>query len=236
MTPQPAPFTDNPQHLLAATRELTRRVRLEQRGAWFPLLLFAAVTFAAIPFYGYGPTTRHCGSVHVTGTICTVYPTLVLWYWPISLLLAYVAISWFYLHRARQRGVGTRARPFVVLGVLLVVLANVWLSWFLTHPGFLSGTLHLQPSQATASLRRVVSPAGVIGLALLLLAWIERSWPLLVVTTVYLIAVAIPVYIGSVSRPSPWAFLPHTLLGGTVLLLGGVVLAYTQRARGRTTA
>lgn len=236
VTYETTPAAGDPRHLLTATRELTLRVRRKQRAAWLPLLVFAAATLAAIPFYRYGHPTRHCSSVNGGGQVCTVYPTLALWYWPVALLLAYIGISWFYVHRARQRGVCSRVRPFVVFGVLAVVLATSGEFWSIDHPAFLAESLHLGPSQTTSVLFRVASPAGVIGLALLWLAWIERSWLLLAITTVYLIVVVIPIFIGSITHPSPWAFLPHVLLGGGVLLLGSVALAGAQRARGRSSA
>ena len=235
MTYETTPAAGDPQHLLTATRELTRRVRREQRGAWLPLLVFAAATLAASPFYRYGHAARHCSSVH-GGYVCTVYPTLALWYWPVALLLGYAGISWFYLHKARQRGVGTRAQPFVAFGVLLAVFATVWTVWAIDHPGFLAQSLHLGSSHPSYSLNRVASPAGVVGLALLLLAWIERSWLLLAITAGYLVVVVIPVFIGSITHPSPWAFLPHVLLESGVLLLGSVALARAQRGRGRPAA
>src|SRR5262249_42248294 len=40
---------NDPRQLLSGTRELTRQVRRTQRATWFPLLVLAAVTFAAIP-------------------------------------------------------------------------------------------------------------------------------------------------------------------------------------------
>lgn len=236
MPSQTSPFPDDAKHLLVTTGALTRRVRREQRGAWFALLVFAATTFAAIPFYRLSHVTRHCRSLPDGGYVCTVSPTLALWYWPTALVLAYVAISWLYVHRARQRGVGTRAQPFVALGVLLVGLATAWTSWAVTHPAFLAESLHLGSPQPAASLDRVVSPVGVIGLALLSLAWIERSWLLVAIATVYLVVVIIPVFLGSHAHPSAWAFLPHLLLGGGVLSLGGLALALTQRAHRRPAA
>jgi hypothetical protein len=237
MSFETAPATDDPQHLLAATRELTRRVRREQRGGWFPLLVFAVATFVAIPFDRYGRhVTSHCTSLHNGGYICTGYSPLTLWYWPVAILLAYAAISWFYLRHARQRGVGTRVQSYVVVGVLLVVLVTVWALWATSHPAFLAQSLHLGSSQPTNFLNRIARPAGAIGLALLLLAWIERSWLLLAVTAVYLIVVVSTIGVDRITHPSPWAFLPHVLLEGGVLLLGGVALALIQRARARSAA
>jgi hypothetical protein len=226
---------DDPQNLLSATGDLSRRVRLIQRGAWFPLLVFAAVTLAALPFYRYGHPHRHCASTG-GGYICSIHSPLALWYWPFALLVAYVATSWFYLHRAHQRGVGTRVRPYVVVGAVLALLTTGWALWADAHPAFLAETLHLGSSQHTDLLYRIVSPAGAIGLALLLLARIERSWPLLTLTVVYFIATVAPVHLGQIAHPSPWAFQPHLLLDGSVLLIGGIILALTQRAQERSTA
>src|SRR5437763_1049140 len=129
MTNHPVPSGPDPQNLLSATRDLTRRVRLTQRGAWFPLLVFAAVTLAAIPFNRYGHHPIHCTSTHGGGHVCIAYSALALWYWPVAILAAYVAISWFYLHRAHQRGVGTRVAPYVVVGAVLALLTTAWTLW-----------------------------------------------------------------------------------------------------------
>lgn len=226
---------DDPQDLLAATRDLTRQVRRAQRGAWFPLLVFAAVTFAAIPFNRYGPHRAHCSSTHGLVSACVVQPALALWYWPVALLAAYVAVSWFYVRRAHDRGVGTRVQPYVVVGAVLAVLIGAWALWANSHPAFLAGTLRLQPGHAPRDfLYRVLSPAAGIGFALLLLARIERSWALLGITLVYLVVAVATVGIGGFSHPSPWAFLPHLLVDGGVLLVGGLALAATQRTGPRS--
>ena len=47
MTTETAHPGDDPHRLLSNTRELAERVRKAQRATWFPLLVFAAVTFAA---------------------------------------------------------------------------------------------------------------------------------------------------------------------------------------------
>lgn len=221
---------DDPHDLLSATRGLTRRVRVAQRGAWFPLLAFAAVTLAAIPFNRYGPHPRHCSSFRA-GSVCIVQPTLALWYWPVAVVAAYVAISWFYLHRSHRRGVGTRVWPYVAVGAVLALLIGAWALWANTHPAFLADTLRLfRPGQpANNLLYRIASPAAAIGLALLLLSWIERSWPLFTLTVAYLIVTVATVGVQWFAHPSPWAFLPHLLIDAAVLLLGSIILAVSQR-------
>ena len=191
MSNQSASASDDPRVLLSTTHDLTQRVRLAQRGAWFPLLVFAAVTFGAIPFSRYGGHPTHCSSVQGRGTVCLIHSSLALWYWPIALLVAFVLISWFYLRRSEQRGVGTRVQPFVAVGVVLTALGALWAFWAAAHPAFLVATLHVGPNEPSRFLYRIASPAGVIGLALLLLAWIERSRPLLIVTVVYLLVAVV---------------------------------------------
>jgi hypothetical protein len=228
--------TDDPQDLLSSTRDLTRRVRLMQRGAWFPLLVFATVTLAAAPFYRYGHPHRHCTSLHAGTTACVIQSTLALWYWPVALLGAYIAISWFYVHRAHQRGVGSRVLPYIAVGAVLALLVTAWALWADAHPGFLADTLRLGPSHPVDFFRRVASPAGAIGLALLLLARIERSWTLFSLSVVYLAVNVVPIYAGSFRRPTPWVFLPHLLLTGSTLLIGGIILALIQRDPGSSPA
>jgi hypothetical protein len=224
--------TSDPQGLLSSTRDLTHRVRLTQRGAWFPLLIFAAVTFAAIPFNRYGRHAIRCSATHGGGKVCIAYSVLALWYWPVALLAAYVAISWFYLRRSQHRGVGSRVWPFVAVGAFLTLLVTVWAFWADAHPAFLAYTLRLQSGQTNQVLYRIASPAGAIGIALLLLAWIERSRPLLIVSVAYLIVAVSTVGIGWFAHPTPWAPLPHLLIDGGVLLIGGILLAATQAAPG----
>lgn len=240
MVNQPASPTGDPHDLLSETRDLARRVRRTQRGAWFPMLVFAAVTLVAIPFDRYGDHPRHCASTHGGGIVCLVgwpiYSSLALWYWPIALLAAYAGIGWFYLHRSHARGVGSRVPPYVVVGAVLVVLITAGTLWVNAHPAFLVENLHLPSSQPKSMLARMATPSGAIGLALLLLARIERSSLLFALTVVYLVATVATVGVGWFTHPSVWAFLPHLLLEGGMLLIGGVILAAAQRERGRSTA
>ncbi|MET8630317.1 hypothetical protein ABZW30_42555 [Kitasatospora sp. NPDC004669] len=199
-------------------RALVHHVRREQRGAWFALLVFAAVRFAAAPVIRYGQGD-HAGDLPPA-----------MWYWPVALVLAYAVISWFYLRRSARLGLGTRVGPYLALGVVLVVLITVHVAWTAMHPGFLAG-LH-GPSPVAPFFNTVVSPAGTIGVALLLLARIERSWPLLAITCGYL---GVMLSSGSLPDPSPWGF-PRILFEGGVLLLGGVGLALLRRVQGRSAA
>ena len=96
---------DDPRQLLSGTRELTRQVRKTQRATWFPLLVLAVVTFAAIAFR-YSP--HRLGTCAAAGPArgCTVYPAALLVYWPTALVLAYAVIAAFYLRRPRPAASG----------------------------------------------------------------------------------------------------------------------------------
>jgi hypothetical protein len=122
MTTGSAYSGDDPHRLLSSTHELAQRVRREQRATWFPLLVLAAVTFAAIPVLRY--SGRHLGPCAATGPgmqVCTVYPNAQFVYWPIALVLAYVVIAAFYIRRSRARGIETRVRPYAIAGIILAV-------------------------------------------------------------------------------------------------------------------
>jgi hypothetical protein len=224
MTTDPAHSEDDPRRLLSSSHELAQRVRKEQRATWFPLLVLAAVTFAAIPVLRY--SGHHLGPCAATGPgmrVCTVYPNAQFVYWPIALVLAYVAIAAFYIHRSRARGIETRVRPYAIAGIIIAVVltgAALWLA-------------HTVPSVSGRNLMGLtgfghgLASEIPIGLALLVLAWAERNRALLLLTIAYLAIVLLPIPL-SISTAS-WSLAPQLLTGGTVLLLGGIGFALAQR-------
>jgi hypothetical protein len=212
---------DDPRQLLAGTHELTRQVRKTQRATWFPLLVLAAVTFAAIPFR-YSP--HRLGTCAATGTVrvCTAYPPALLVYWPTALVLAYVVIAAFYIRRSQARGVGTRVRPYVVAGIILAVAMTGSLVWTLYHPlafaldgpGLFSA-LHSYPF--------------AIGLALVVLAWAERNGALLALALGYSAVVLVTATVGPVSGHGWLGWPVQLVIPGSVLLLGGIGFLLAQR-------
>src|SRR5258708_9452048 len=99
MTTETSRAGDDRHGLLSNTRELAQRVRRAQRATWFPLLVFAAVTFASIPVYRYGGHRMTCAAVPgavgppgAPGRICTRYSAAPFVDWPIAPGLAFVAI------------------------------------------------------------------------------------------------------------------------------------------------
>ena len=237
MTTPPSGTHEDPRRLLADSRRLARNVRAAQRATWFPLLVLAAVTFAAIPVYGLGGFARNCRSQPGGGLICTVYSTAALVYWPVALVLAYVAIAGFYLRRARSRGVGTRVLPYVACGVLIAAVTAGVAAWADTHPP-LGQYVVLGLQLQSGWIFQLFSPASAIGLGLLTLALVERSWAVFVLAVGYVVFAFVPLYdLGWViAHPSPWAPLPRLVIGGGVLLLAGLLFAARQRSPHRGAA
>lgn len=229
-----------PRGLLAEQRRLTGRVRAAQRATWIPLLVFAAVTLLAIPVYRFGHIAMSCRPVAAAagppGRVCAFYSTAGLFYWPIALVLGYVAIAAFYLRRARERGVGSRVFPYTVAGAVLAVVLGVAAGWASHHPPLPGDdVLGVHTAQLFFGL---ASPALAIGLALLVLAVIERNLALLPVTVVYVALVLVPpADLGwGVYFPSRWYFLPRLLIDAGVLMVAGLGFARIQRAWPRGTA
>ncbi len=239
MTDDSAPQVDDPRELLTSVRDLTRQVRNAQRGTWFPLLLFALISFGAIPVtqhggHRLGGCVAHPGPAGQAGRVCGAYSQAVLLYWSIALVLAYAAIAGFYVYQSRRRGVGTRIRPYVLIGAIIAVLATAASLWNAYHPIGV-GTPGTRLSQVTNQLR---SPAAAIGLALLVLAWVEGNRALAWFSLGYLIVVGIPatdfpgVDVHHLTLGTP---VPRQLTIAGVLLLGCLAFAVSRPAVPRDT-
>ena len=213
---------DDPHRLLSSARALARQVRRDQRATWLPLLVFAALTFAAIPVRRLTGHHLDCHAV-AGGQVCRAYSDADFVYWPTALVLAYVAIVTFYVRRSRARGVGTRVLPYAVTGIVIALALTGVALWTLHHP-----LNEHNPPWLHGVPYRLVSPGGAIGLALLVLARVERNRALLLLTLAYLAVVAVPVTFGTDRFDPPWYSLP-AVSQGTVLLLGGIGFALAQR-------
>lgn len=241
MTDHPMPSLGASHELLATTRALTRRVRSAQRGAWFPLLLFGLATLGSAPFNHLGGHARACTPPTVGGYVCSVYSQGESVYWPTVLVLIYAAVAWFYTRRSRQRGVGTRVRVYVIVGVVVAVVLTAASLWVITHPSPSRDVLglHLFPGTPVGSAAfRLVSPAAAIGIALFVLSRIERSPALLVFAIGYLAIVLFSfpsTHYGPGVVPHLPLFSPRTLVEGAVLLLGSGGFALAERRGRRST-
>ncbi|MEU8075090.1 hypothetical protein AB0B31_06530 [Catellatospora citrea] len=233
MTHESASQADNPHELLAAVRDLTRQVRVAQRGTWFPLLVFATITLLAIPVYRYAPYLDLFDTCRSRGdqTVCAAPNPAELGYWTVALVLAYAVIAGFYVRQSRRRGVGTPVLPYVVVGVALAVLMAAVSIWLTFHPllpvpadPFAVEPADIEVGPAAWLVNGLASPMAVIALALLVLAWVERHWALLAYSIVFLATVMV---IGGqvIHTTSRWFFLPHLLVPAAMLLLGAAAFA-----------
>jgi len=217
---------DDPRRLLAHARELTRRVRVAQRVTWLPLLVLAVVTFAAFPAALYGWRDFDCTAA-ATGQVCHTRNIALIVYWQVAAAVAYVTIAYVYLRAARARGLGGRVLPYVVTGIAMTVLVQL-VALLATHSGWWEPGA--QPSALLLFTTRLVSWGAAIGIALLVLAWLERNVALLLFTAGYLAVVLVPVTFGwgPLGMGNLW-FLPSMVIQGGTLLLGGLGFALAQR-------
>lgn len=237
----PSPGT--PHEVLADLGDLTRKVRAAQRGTWFPLLLLGLLTLGGILVSHFTLTveTVPCPvTAPAAGTGCTLIRQGSPVYWPVGLALAYAATAFFYVRRSRKRGVGTRIRPYILTGIVLVGMASATAYWSLRQGVAQPGDqidfwgLHLDPaSGVTQFIERLAGNAMAVGLPLLVLSWVERSLALLLLTAAYLAVELVPLTSGwaGMSVDSPWPALPHFAVPGALLLLGAVGFALAELPR-----
>ena len=152
-------------------------------------------------------------------------------YWVAAGAGAYVVIAGFYVVRARRRGVGARAGPYVVAGLAGVALVAVlWLA---------QRSLGGGSRYPSALVVHGLNPLLGIGLALFVLARAERSRALLVFAAANLAALLAGCYnVGGLLRehgwavPVAWTFIPRLWAAAAVLLLAGAAFAAAGRGRG----
>jgi hypothetical protein len=220
MTTDSVPSEGDPRQLLSDVRALAHRVRRDQRVTWVALLVLAAVTLVGIPFDWFGMQV-HC---HADGS-CEFARRGVLYYWPPALLLAYAAIAVCYVRAARARGLGARVLPYAITGAATtVVFTAAWVAAALYFPS------HPAPFDPLPYwwfvLDRLVAPWGVIGVALLVLARLERNVALLLFTLAYLALVLLVLPMDFGFGPPHWGIRAGVaapqLIVGVVLLLGAL--------------
>jgi hypothetical protein len=238
-TDVPAFGPDSPQQILAATQEYARRARLAQRQTWFPLLVLGLVV-AAWPLFGLtGPPAGGCGpqveSAFGSVRYCTPAGSQVFArYWLVSLTVAYVVITGFYLWRATRRGVGTRIGRYVWawLGGLLLIVAAVWAVH--DHLDDLTNGGNALPFRLAA-----FTPLLAIAAGLFVLAWVER-YPALAWFTVAYVAFAALLLVSTwpslqlshVVGHHPVGFAASRYVAvGLFLMLGSAGFALAEKAR-----
>ena len=169
-----------------------------------------------------------------------------LYYWPPALLLAYAAIAVSYVRAARARGLGARVLPYAITGAATVLVFTaaytVAAAYFPTHPPFGGGPLLFW----WIVLDRLIAPWGLIGLALLVLARLERNVALLGFTLSYLVLVLLvlpttdgrnlpgwtaPSFLSGSNAQLRLSMTPSQLIIGTALLAAGIALSQARRSR-----
>jgi hypothetical protein len=230
MTTEPISAGGDPRRLLSDVRALAHRVRVDQRMTWVALLVLAAVTLVGIPFDWLGMTV-HCHP----DTSCEFARRGVLYYWPPALLLAYAAIAVSYVRAARARGLGARVLPYAIAGAATTVLFTaLWVAAALYFPSHPESMQRL--SYWGLVLDRLVSPWSMIGIALLVLARLERNIGLLLFTAVYLAAVLLVLPMNEGWGLAGWGlqarFAVPQVISAAVLLLGAAGFRVAHRRRG----
>ena len=155
--------------------------------------------------------------------VCRATVPGVLVYWPVALVLAYAAIATFYVRHSSRRGVGTRVGPYVVVGIVLAVLLAAASLWRAVHSRLPSRGITGQFLTPGLTVADLATPAVAIALALLVLAWVERSWALAAYSVGYLLIVLTDAA-RVIHSHSVWWFLPQLLIPAALLLLGSARL------------
>lgn len=235
MTTDSVPAGDDPRRLLFDIRALTAGVRRDQRLTHVPLYVLAAVTLLAIPFdWLFLAVTCDDGG-------CAFARRGMLYYWPPALLLAYAAIAVAYVRSARARGLGARVLPYAITGAVTAVVFTAAYTaaaaYFPSHPPFGGGPMPYW----WIVLDRLIAPWGLIGLALLVLARLERNVALLAFTVGYLVLVLLVLPTTEGMHLLGWgsgttmqvrlSWTPPQLIAGAALLAAGFAFARARRSR-----
>ena len=166
----------------------------------------------------------------------TADPTAVSIYWLIALPVGFLGSGLWYWLRRRRRGIATSVVPFVLIGLAFVVLG------VLASPGT-EQTLHIGVTHWIALVavgsglsNRGAGPLTVIGLGLLVLGYLERSWKLALFSLGYIgLALVANLYdLGNLTARLGWYVGIHetqlaVALAGIYLLVGGLAFGLLQR-------
>ncbi len=235
----------DPGALLSDLAGLRRRTRAARHAYWFPLLLFGLLTCAAAPLY-----VRAAAPPAGSATYGN-YSPLILggmpggssggylgWYWAVALVGGYLLTVLWYRRHARQAGVRTPARGYVITGLVLTILVVVLPPLSMAVPRLAMLWLPLGDAWVRGTFAFLIIAAGLWALA-----WAERSRALAVIALVYTGAALLAslynvenllFYLGWFPR-SPFAWqlsvLPGVLLPAAVLLATGAAAFAVQRRR-----
>jgi hypothetical protein len=245
--PGAADEADGDAALLGELKVLRRRARAARHAYWFPLALFGVLTCASVPFYiqravAGGPGAQaFVGGPELPvlgGSSGFLTGRYLGYYWLAALLVGLLLTLLWYRRNARQVGLATPARGYVVTVALLTAAALVIppLSQ-VRSPHWLQHLSVLWPGDLTI---RGTFPFVIIAIGLWVLAWAERSRALAVIAAVYTgAALLASLYdienvlfrLGWNPAPGEWDLtsLPNVLLPALVLLTAGAGAFAVQR-------
>jgi len=272
--------------VLADLAALRRRVRGDRHAYAFPLFLFGAlILLAPLCYLPTDATSGDLGPFPQFVPDLVAYPSLVGWYWVLTIVGGLWLTGWWYRHRAHRHGVETDTRVSTAAAVAALLGFLAWQPLFTTllielFPDYMGpfstpavnlpilfGGAALAAAAGLWGVRRTgwartaaVAVAAflatiafgavsayfhggyaqlvIIGIALLVLAWAERSVLLAVVGGVFtVLAVLVNVNEGEqivylltgYSTNMQVAVLRVLFLPGVVLLAGGVAAVVWKR-------
>lgn len=243
--------------LLREMAALRRRARTARHAYWFPLVLFGLLTCASFPFYlrSTGQPSTNAGVLASLGNPGGKWLPFfggapgtenggLSYYWLAGLLGGLLATLLWYRWHARQAGLATPARGYIICTAVLTVaaLAIPPLS-MVRSPRWLRFLHELRVLWPGDLIMRGTFPFVIIALGLLILAWAERSRAL-AVTAAVCVALSLleSLYnVGNIayrlgwSVPTSAAQLMNVLPSGLLLLVAGAAAFLWQRRR-RTAA
>jgi hypothetical protein len=245
-------MTDDARQLLSDVGALRRRARADRRAYGVPLLIFGLLTLGAAPLYVQAVPTSELVALRDTPAVTGLggdflaHSTALGAYWLIGLICGYLGSLAWYRWNARRVGVATPVRPYVVAGVV-GTLAGLALPFVLEYFLFHTWTSIMEATDwAVGPLSGVhgrgMIPHLVIAAGFVVLARVERSRGLAIVTAGYAAAVLlINVYFHTADlQPadlSRYTFMLAATLPALILVIGGAVaLARGAAWRTRTPA
>ena len=239
----------DPGELLSDLSRLRRRTRVARHGYWFPLVLFGVLGCAAAPLYlasaaniptGSGTyQPGNTGPMLLGGAPIGRNNFYIGWYWTIALMAGYLLTVLWYWRSARQAGVRTPSRGYVITGIVLTVLAVALPPLSRAVPGLLTLWAPFGDVWIRGTLAFLIIAAG-----LWVLVRAERSPALAVIALAYTGAALLASLYNvenllfrlgwnpAASRFGwDWTVLPGILLPAVVLLAGGIGAFLAQRLR-----
>lgn len=229
-----------PAELLGELAGLRRQARARRHAYWLPLLLFGGLIAAAAPLYVQDfrfaagtqsgpPTILQLAGL---GGLASGYVSI---YWLFALAGGYWLTYAWYRRHARQVGLVTPARGFLVTGIAVTAIAILAFTLPLAGFAILPGDLFI----------RGTFPFLIIAAGLWVLARAERSWALAVIAALYTAAALlaslynvenIAFRLGWSPSPGQWGLtvLPGVLLPALILLIAGLGALAAERRRARS--